>query len=197
VNRFIASGVLAATLGLLVQNWLESRTLAIGVATLTGVLSASRAGLSMLAAPLAGALSDRLGERWRIVVGALVLGTASMALLTANALVAITIGIAGVALVRGSSEAMVTALTGDLVRAEQRGRAIGLVHTASDLGSAIAPPIAYLLLPWLGLKGVYLGCAALFVIELGLVLWFRNQDTADLRSDKGQAPTCCVPTVEQ
>jgi len=197
INRFVASGVLAATLGLLVQGWLDSQPLAIGVATLTGILSASRAGLSMLAAPLAGALSDRLGERWRIVVGALVLGAASMALLTANALAAILIGIAGVALVRGSSEAMVTALTGDLVRAEQRGRAIGLVHTASDLGSAIAPPIAYLMLPWLGLKGVYLGCAALFGIELGFVLWSRNQHTADLRSDEVQNTACCVPTVER
>ena len=48
---------------------------------------------------------------------------------------------------------MVTALTGDLVGTEQRGRAIGVIHTASDLGSAIAPPIAYLLLPWMGIKG--------------------------------------------
>jgi MFS family permease len=173
ISRFIASGVLAATLGLLVQGWLESRPLAIGVATLTGVLSASRAGLSMLAAPLAGALSDRLGERWRIVVGALVLGAVSMALLTLNALAAILAGIACVALVRGSSEAMVTALTGDLVRTGQRGRAIGLVHTASDLGSAIAPPIAYLLLPWIGLKGVYLGCAALYVVSWGSCSGFR------------------------
>jgi MFS family permease len=196
VTRFIASGVFAATLGLLVQNWLKSKALAVGVATLTGILSASRAGLSMLAAPLAGALSDRLGERWRIVIGALVLGTASLALLTANAWVTILIGIAGVALVRGSSEAMVTALTGDLVRAEQRGRAIGLIHTASDLGSAIAPPIAYLLLPWLGLKGVYMGCAALYAIELGLVLWFRRQSAADLRSDEVRKSKCCVPTAD-
>jgi MFS family permease len=137
----------------------------------------------MLAAPLAGALSDRLGERWRIVVGSLVLGAAGMALLTLNAWAAIGIGIAAAALVRGSSEAMVTALTGDLVRTEQRGRAIGVVHTASDLGSAVAPPIAYLALPWIGLKGVYLGCAALFVIQLGLVLWYRYRSTADLRSD--------------
>lgn len=193
VSRFIASGVLAATLGLLVESWLQSRPLAIGVATLTGVLSASRAGLSMLAAPLAGAFSDRLGERWRIVVGALALGAVSLALLTLNAWAAILAGIAGVALVRGSSEAMVTALTGDLAREEQRGRAIGLVHTASDLGSAIAPPIAYLLLPWIGLKGVYLGCAALFVIELGIVLWFRSQGAPS----KVHQPTCCVPTAEQ
>jgi MFS family permease len=203
MNRFVASGVLAATLGLLVQNWLKStpargaaRGAAIGVATLTGVLSASRAGLSSLAAPLAGALSDRLGDRWRIVIGSLILGALSMALLTGNTWAAILAGIAGAALVRGSSEAMVTALTGDLVRAEQRGRAIGLVHTASDLGSAIAPPVAYLLLPWLGIRGVYLGCAALFVIELGLVLWFRSWGTADLGSDEVPKATCPVPTVE-
>jgi MFS family permease len=197
INRFVASGVLAATLGLLVQNWLKGIPLAIGVATLTGILSASRAGLSSLAAPLAGALSDRLGERWRIVIGALVLGAVSMALLSVNAWAAILAGIAGVALVRGSSEAMVTALTGDLVRTEQRGRAIGLVHAASDLGSAIAPPVAYLLLPWVGIVGVYLGCAALFVVELGLVLWFRSQSAADPRSDEVSQPICCVPTVEQ
>jgi MFS family permease len=193
VNRFVASGVLSATLGLVVQNWLESRPLAIGVATLTGVLSAGRAGTSMLAAPLAGAISDRLRDRWKIVAGALAVGAASLALLTLNALAAILAGIACAALVRGVSQAMVTALTGDLVGPEGRGRAIGLVHTASDLGSAIAPPIAYLLLPWAGLKGIYLGCAGLFVIELGIVLWHRCQS----RSSKVQNIPWIVPTVEQ
>jgi predicted MFS family arabinose efflux permease len=96
---------------------------------------------------------------------------------------------------------MVTALTGDLASAGQRGRAVGLVHTASDLGSAVAPPVAYLLLPWIGLKGIYLGCAALFAIELGLVLWYRTRSTADRRADRRseevQNSACCVPTVER
>jgi MFS family permease len=131
------------------------------------------------------------------VIGSLILGALSMALLTRNAWAAVLAGIVGAALVRGSSEAMVTALTGDLVRTEQRGRAIGLVHTASDLGSAIAPPIAYLLLPWLGIRGVYLGCAALFVIELGLVLWFRSRGRADQLLDEVPKATCPVPTVER
>ena len=96
-------------------------------------------------------------------------GTACRQVVAARAPVAILVGIALVAVARGSTQAMVTALTGDLVRQEQRGRAIGLVHTASDLGSAIGPPIAYALLPWMGLPGVYLLCAALYAAELAIV----------------------------
>ena len=76
------------------------------------------------------------------VIGALILGVSSMALFALDVWGATLAGIAGAALVRGSSEAMVTALTGDLASAGQRGRAVGLVHTASDLGSASAPEIA-------------------------------------------------------
>jgi MFS family permease len=192
INRFVASGVLAATLGLLVQGWLKSTPLAIGVATLTGVLIAGRAGLSMLAAPLAGTVSDRTGNRWLVVSGALLIGVVSMLMLTTNVVAALLAGIALAAVVRGANQAMVTALTGDLVSHEQRGRAIGLVHTASDLGSAIGPPIAYLLLPWIGLTGIYVMCAAIFAVELVVVLWFQFIKTNSLRKS-----TCSVHVVER
>ena len=55
----------------------------------------------------------------------------------------------------------------------QRGRAIGLLHTAGDLGSAIGPPAAYALMPWIGLRGVYLLCAGLFAAGLALAVLFR------------------------
>lgn len=174
VSRFVASGVLAATLGLLVQGWLDATPVAWGVATLTGALSAGRTVLSMLAAPFAGTVSDWLGDRWQVTAWSLLLGVASMVLVAAGAPGVILIGIAAGALTRGAAQAMVTALSGDLVTREQRGRAIGLVHTASDIGSAVGPPAAYALLPWMGLQGVYLGCAALFAIELVIVLWFQR-----------------------
>jgi MFS family permease len=192
INRFVASGVLAATLGLLVQDWLESTPLAIGVATLTGVLVAGRAGLSMLAAPLAGAASDRTGNRWLVVAGALAIGVVSMLMLTTDVVAVLLAGIALAAIVRGANQAMVTALTGDLVSHEQRGRAIGLVHTASDLGSALGPPIAYLLLPWIGLTGIYVMCAAVFAVELVAVLVFQFIKANSLRKS-----TCSVHVVER
>jgi len=79
-------------------------------------------------------------------------------------------------------QALATALTGDLVSQAQRGRAIGLLHTAGDLGSAIGPPAAYVLMPWIGLQGVYLLCAGLFAAGVALAMLFR------LRTDKSCEP---------
>jgi MFS family permease len=65
-----------------------------------------------------------------------------------------------------------------LVGREQRGRAIGLVHTAGDLGSAAGPPVAYALLAGIGLSGVYALCAGLFVMGWMLVLMQRTRKGA-------------------
>jgi MFS family permease len=70
-------------------------------------------------------------------------------------------------------QAPVTALTGHPVSQAQQGRAIGLLHTAGDLGSAIGPSAAYVLMPWIGLRGVYLLCAGLFAAGLALAMLFR------------------------
>jgi MFS family permease len=173
INRFVTAGVLTATMGLLVQDRLQSASLILGVATLTGVLMAGRALLSTVAAPLAGTISDWLGSRWRVAVWGLAIGTISMALVAWGAPIAILTGISLGAVAGGSVQALVTALTGDLVNQAQRGRAIGLLHTAGDLGSAIGPPAAYALIPWIGLRGAYLLCAGLFAAGLALALLFR------------------------
>jgi MFS family permease len=173
INRFVTAGVLTATMGLLVQDRLQSASLIFGVATLTGVLMAGRALLSTVAAPLAGTASDWLGSRWRVAAWGLAIGIISMALVAWGAPIAILTGISLGAVAGGSVQALVTALTGDLVSQAQRGRAIGLLHTAGDLGSAIGPPAAYLLIPWIELRGVYLLCAGLFAAGLALALLFR------------------------
>jgi MFS family permease len=165
-NRFIISGVLSATLGLIVQDWAESNGIAIGVATLTGLMIAGQTLLSMGAAPLAGTVSDRVGNRWIVAAWGLGLGFAGMALLAWGVPAALLIGVAVIALTRGSIQSLATILTGDLVAPDQRGRAIGLLHTVGDFGSAIGPTIAYALMPWLDLRTIYLLGAALFVLPL-------------------------------
>jgi len=174
INRFVAAGVLSATMGLLVQDRVHATGLELGVATLTGALAAGRTLFSVATAPLAGTLSDRLGSRWRVVAWGLALGAVGMVLVSWNALIAILLGIALGAMTSGSVQALTIALTGDLASHARRGRAVGLLHTMGDLGSAVGPPVAYALLPGIGLSGVYQLCAGLFVAGLALVLWFQR-----------------------
>ncbi len=173
INHFVTAGVLAATLGLLVQDRLRSANLTLGVATLTGTLVAGRTLLSMAAAPLARTTSDRLGNRWKVIAWGLAISATSMVLVTWSAPAVILTGLSLGAAASGSVQAVVTTLTGDLIGQGQRGRAVGLVHTVGDLGSALGPPVAYALLPGMGLRGVYLLCAGLFAAGLTLVLWFQ------------------------
>ncbi len=184
INRFVTAGVLTATLALVVQERLAATGLTLGVATLTGALMAGRTLLSTISAPLAGALSDRLGSRWQVTLGGLIIGAISMALIAWRTPVAILLGILSGAVTAGSLQALVTAITGDSVSQTQRGRAIGLLHTAGDLGSAVGPPAAYALMPWLGLPGVYLLCSGLFAAGLCLLLCLRGSKPCDTRQTR-------------
>jgi len=112
-----------------------------------------------------------------------------MALAAGSAPAAILAGIALAAAASGGIQTLTTALTGDLVSQEQRGRAIGLLHTAGDLGSAIGPPVAYALLPWLTLAGVYGLCAALFGVQFLLVLIYQNRCSVQPEGQQGGNPS--------
>lgn len=162
INRFCISGVLMSTLGLLVKERISSPNMLIGAATLTGLLIAGRTVVSMLVAPLAGYLSDRSGNRWRIMSGSLFVGCLAMLFLSFNSPILIIAGVLGGAVIASAVQSLSITLTGDLVEAAHRGKAISILHTVGDLGSAIGPPCAYALLFHLGLSGLYVVCAGLF-----------------------------------
>jgi MFS family permease len=184
INRFVTAGVLAATLALLVQDQLNSSNLLIGVATLTGILLATRTILSMIAAPMAGNLSDRLGNRWGVTFASLVIGSIGMLLLVRSEPIIILIGICFSAIAGGSIQALLTTRTGDMVEQAQRGKAIGLLHTAGDLGSALGPVTAYVLLRWLPLSDVYIMGAIMFALGavLALLMYLQQRNSQNLYS---------------
>ena len=170
INRFVIAGVLVATIALLVQDQLSINNVALGVATVTGLLIGVRTILSMFAAPLAGSFSDRSGNRWGITMVGLIIGSLGMLLLVRPDPVFILVGIGFTAIAGGSIQALVTTRTGDLVTQEQRGKAIGLLHTSGDLGSALGPITAYFLLRWISLSDIYIFCAVLFALGAGISL---------------------------
>jgi MFS family permease len=176
VNRLVVSGVLNSTLGLLLQEELGARIeiagLSMGVATLTG----SGLGLSTLmamgSAPVLGALSDRASNRWNVVARGLVPGMAGFALLTFGAPWSILAGIPLTALASGSNQSLSTTLVGDLSSPGEQSKRLGMLFTVGDLASAVGPPLAYALIPLLGIRGGYVLSAAvlgaMFLVALRL-----------------------------
>ena len=161
VTFLVNSGVLMSTIGLyLKERWGASITvsgLVIGVATLAGLMLALRASLGAIAGPAAGALSDRLGERWPVVRGGLLLGMAGFSLLAVSgSVLAIPSGVALIAISAGALLATVAALVGDLAPEGRPGRTMGGLATAGDIGSALGPLLAYALAVVLDLRWVYL-----------------------------------------
>ena len=173
INRFVVSGVLSATLALVVQQELQDTSLALRVATITGVLMASRNVFSMFAAPMCGTLSDRLHSRWLVTAWVSVIGMIGIVLMMWGNVGGLLAGVALTAIAGGGIQSLTITLTGDLVSHAQRGRAIGLLQTSNDLGSAVGPPLAYIMMPLVALSGVYVVCALLFAGGIALSAYFH------------------------
>jgi MFS family permease len=82
----------------------------------------------------------------------------------------------------GSNQGISTALIGDLSPVTERGRRLGVFYTVGDLASALGPPLAYGLLPIIGLSTLYRICAGLLglmlIIAARYVLLRKNMATA-------------------
>jgi MFS family permease len=182
--RFVFAGVLAATTILWLEglvgeqlNFLNMGTLPL--ATLTGAFVAVQATISILSAPSAGYLSDRLGRRWPVVVLGLLMGAVGVWLMSRKVPAQALAGALIAAITGGSVQSLVPAIIGDRVDEWQRGRALGVIYIAGDLGSTLGPPMALGLLnsDITSLGGVYRGCAILFlvVVLFAGIQWRREQ----------------------
>ncbi len=183
VNRLAAAGVVSATLGLIVQQTfgtgLQLGALHIGIASLSGVLLGSRTLISLVGAPIAGRMSDRARGRWGLLALSLFAGAIGTALLPTSQLGVLIFATIVSALAYGATQALSTALVGDLSKKEEYGMNLGLFNTSGDLGSAIGPLVAYALLPVTGLPAIYLGCGG---VMLAMALWamqFRHHVKRD------------------
>ncbi|MFC1975122.1 MFS transporter [Chloroflexota bacterium] len=176
VSRLAVAGILLSTFSLfLSQQFGDSIHMAgrsFGVATLTGVGLGLTTLVSMAAAPAMGRLSDHLTNRWQVAAGGLMPGVAGFSLLAFGLPTTIILGLPLTAIASGSSQGLATVLVGDLSGARQHGRRLGMLFTIGDLSSAIGPPLAYALLPWLGLGRVYLIGAGLYALMFVFALQF-------------------------
>lgn len=174
VNRLAISGMLLPTFGLFLQSHLGDTvrvaSLTLGVATLTGLALGINGLISMVAAPLFGNLSDKTPGRWPVAASALLPGIAGFGLLALTLPVAPFLAIPLTAVSGGSNQSLSTAIIGDLSTIRQRGRRLGILFTIGDFSSAVGPPLAYALIPAVGLNSIYLLCTAIFAAMFAVAL---------------------------
>lgn len=172
VNRLAAAGIVSATLGLLVQQTfgtgLQIGGWHIGIASLSGILLGSRTLIGVVGAPLAGKLSDRAQERWGLLALSLCAGALGTALLPAQQFIVLIGATVVSALAYGATQALSTALLGDLSTKDAYGKNVGIYNTSGDLGSALGPLVAYALLPFTGLPVIYIVCSG---VMLAMAAW--------------------------
>lgn len=184
VNRLVTAGILSATLGLYLQqtlgdSWqINDRT--IGVATLTGLALGTTTMVSMFATPTIGRLSDRARNRWQTVALGLAPGVIGFGWLAFGASGFALLGLPLTAVASSSNQSLATAITGDLIKKRQ-GRALGILYTVGDLGSAIGPPLAYSLITFLPVSQLYVACALLLLLMWATaVFWVKEGNQSNM-----------------
>ncbi len=178
VAYFVANGVLMATLAyFLQQRWGREVALGgvvVGVSTVSGALLASRSAFSILLAPLAGRLSDRLGERRGLAATGLSLEAAGFGVLASALslrLGGVALGVALVATGGGILAPTLTAWVADRCEGARQSTAMGVYATAADLGSAAGPLAAYALVGGVSLTAPYALSAIGALAALAVLLW--------------------------
>jgi MFS family permease len=166
--RFIYAGVIAATSILWLSGFagdgIHALDLFIPIATLTGTLVALRTAFSMLGAPFAGILSDLIqGRRWIIIGVALMLGGSGLWFMGSPFLPLALFGVLFSALTASSVQALITAYVGDSTPPNLSGRTLSSIFTFGDMGSALGPPLAFLLLVSFPLASLFRLCAVLSI----------------------------------
>jgi len=162
--RFIFAGVIAATSILWLSGFAGEGVhipgIFIPIATLTGTLVALRTAFSMLGAPAAGFLSDRIHGRRLIIIGAaLMIGAAGLWLMGSPFLPLALFGVLLSALTASGVQVLTTAYVGDSTSPSLSGRTLSVIFTFGDLGSALGPPIAFWLLVSFPLATIFRLCA--------------------------------------
>jgi MFS family permease len=161
---FAGNGVLMATIGKHVAAGADATW---PLATLTGLLLALRRAVGIVTAPLAGRLSDRIGDRRQVAALGALVGIAGFAVLAlGQGMAAVVLGAALTALGEGILVPAVSAWCGDLAPIPLRGVIMGGLATANDFGGAVGPLVGYAVGATLGFHTAYALCAALGLSSL-------------------------------
>jgi DHA1 family multidrug resistance protein-like MFS transporter len=139
------------------------------------IVFGAQLALAMIAKPIAGRISDRMGRIPVIVVGLLLCAAALPLIFRSQslALFMVTAPILGIGV--GAVTPVTNALIADLASASRLGAAMGVFGTIWDVGEAMGPMIAGVLIGALGYTVTFDVLAAMIALfTLGLMLLVRD-----------------------
>ena len=177
INWLIFIGVALSILPLLLEERLGTRIGLAGLLTLqlvsfTGLLSFFNTLISLNTSISVGWLSDRSDNRWRLIVLGLVMGVISLSLAAVGQGWVVIVATMLNAVVSSILIMQTTTIIGDIMRGTpQQGRTLGFLNTAGDLGGAVGPMLAFVLLPMIDLQGVFSLAAGLLALMLLPSVW--------------------------
>ena len=180
VLRLVFAGVITSTtilwLGQFFNKGITLSGFIIPLASLTGGFIAVRVLVSMLSAPVAGIISDRIGMRWIVMAVVMFAGMLGLWMMGVFLISTAVLGALLATLSAGGIQGLVPAIIGDQVGFHRQSRVIGAVYTIGDLGSAIGPPMALFLVPLIGINSLFQICAVLFCAAgiFGLIMASRE-----------------------
>ncbi|MFQ5420265.1 MAG: MFS transporter [Anaerolineae bacterium] len=178
VNRIVIAGMFISTVSVLIASLLGNSVMVdgrtIGVSSITGAVLAVNTLFSVIFTPTFGAVSDRLGSRWRVAVWGLAAGVIGFGLLWRASPWFFLLAFPLTAVASSSNQGLSTALVGDFSAEVERGRILGVMFTMGDMGSALGPPLAFAILPIWGISAVYGVCTLLFLLMFFTAAYWRR-----------------------
>jgi MFS family permease len=161
------NGAMSIILEQRVSDSLEIAGVVIKIGTLTGVVVAFQMIAGLMTAPISGQLSDWSRNRWGLVMGALIAGVISLAALVNGRGWVVIAATLLASMTSGILQTQSITIVGDY--AGRNRRALGVMATVSDAGSAAGPLIGFAILPIIGLDGVFVVATIITIAALPLV----------------------------
>jgi DHA1 family multidrug resistance protein-like MFS transporter len=146
------------------------------------IVLGSQLVMAMVAKPIAGRVSDRLGRKPVIVIGLLLCAAALPLIFRGESLAGFVVMAPLLGLGVGAVTPVTNALIADLVSSRRLGAAMGVFGTIWDFGEAAGPVLAGFLIGGLGYASTFDALAALTAtVAIGFVLLVRDPGTAAQR----------------
>ncbi len=150
------------------------------------IVFGAQLALAMVAKPVSGRVSDRLGRIPVIVIGLLLCATALPLIFRSESLMVFLLAAPLLGLGVGAVTPVTNALIADLSSARRLGAAMGVFGTIWDIGEAAGPMIAGFLIGTLGYAATFDVLAAVIaLVTVGLMVLLRDPkiSAAQFKSD--------------